>query len=68
MNGIQKDLEGTATVIRLDISSEVGRSAAETYGVTSVPTTLVLNGSDEVVHRESGIPSRKEVVRRARAA
>lgn len=68
MNGIEKDLEGTARVIRLDINSEVGKAGAGTYGVTSVPTTLVLDGAGDVLHRETGIPSRKEVVARARSA
>ena len=68
MNGIEKDLEGTARVIRLDIGSDLGKSAAGRYGVSSVPTTLVIDGGGDVAHRESGMPSRKEVVARARAA
>lgn len=68
MNGIEKELEGTARVIRLDIGSELGRSVAGRYGVASVPTTLVLDGAGEVVHRETGIPDRQEVVARASAA
>ena len=64
MNGIEKDLQGTARVIRLDINSELGRTGADAYGVTSVPTTLVLDGGGKVVHRETGIPDRGDVVRR----
>ncbi len=62
MNGIEKDLEGTARVIRLDIASDLGKSAAGRFGVTSVPTTLVLDAAGELAHRESGLPSRKEIV------
>lgn len=68
MNGIEKELEGTARVIRLDISSEVGKAAAGRYGVSSVPTTLVLDGAGDVAHRSSGLPSRDEVVRHAMTA
>lgn len=68
MNGIEKDLEGTARVIRLDIGSDLGKSAAGRFGVSSVPTTLVVDGQGEVVHRDSGMPSRSEIVARARAA
>lgn len=68
MNGIEKDLEGTARVIRLDIGSELGRAGASTYGVTSVPATLVLDGAGGVVHRETGLPDRKAVVAQARSA
>lgn len=68
VNGIEKDLEGTARVIRLDIASDLGRAAAGRHGVTSVPTTLVLDGGGDVVHRETGVPDRGEVVARAKAA
>lgn len=62
MNGIEKDLEGTARVVRLDIGSDLGKSAAGRFGVTSVPTTLVLDAAGELAHRETGLPSRKEIV------
>lgn len=68
VNGIEQDLEGAVDVIRLDIGSELGKSAAGRYGVTAVPTTLVLDGEGEVVHRDSGMPSRGDVVAKARAA
>jgi thiol-disulfide isomerase/thioredoxin len=68
VNGIEQELEGTARVIRLDIASELGKSAAGRYGVSSVPTTLVLDDTGEVVHRESGVPDRGTVVDRAKAA
>jgi thiol-disulfide isomerase/thioredoxin len=68
VNGIEKDLEGTARVVRLDIGSDLGKSVAGRYGVTSVPALVVLDGSGEVVHRESGLPDREEVVSRVRAA
>lgn len=68
VNGIEKDLEGAARVVRLDISSELGGSVASRYGVSGVPTTLVLNGAGELIHRETGLPDREEVVARVRAA
>lgn len=67
VNGIEEELEGVARVIRLDIQSRGGRSAAGRFDVTGVPATLLLDGSGEVVHRESGVPSRQEMVERARA-
>ena len=68
VNGIEEDLEDTAPVIRLDISSDVGKAAAGRFGVRGVPTTIVLDGAGEVVHRESGVPSRKKVVASARTS
>lgn len=67
VNGIEKDLEGTARVIRLDIGSDLGGEAADRFGVSAVPTTLVLDGAGEVVHRETGLPDRDEVVAKAGA-
>ena len=67
VNGIEKDLEGTARVIRLDISSRLGKEGAKAYGVTSVPTTVVIDGAGKMVHRESGLPDREGVVAQARA-
>lgn len=68
VNGIEEDLGETAPVIRLDIGSDVGEAAAGRFGVRGVPTTLVLDGAGDVVYRESGVPSRKEVVASAKAA
>lgn len=68
MDGIEKDLEGTARVIRLDIASELGRSVAGSYGVTSVPTTLVLDGAGTERFRDTGLPSRSKIVERAKTA
>ena len=68
VNGIEEELEGTARVIRLDISSDRGKEVAGRYGVEAVPTVVVLDGGGEVVHRESGVPDREEVVSRAAAA
>lgn len=67
VNGIEEDLGETVPVIRLDIGSDVGKSVADRFGVRGVPTTIVLDGAGQVVHRESGIPSREEVVASARA-
>lgn len=68
VNGIEDDLEGTARVVRLDIGSDLGKSVAGRYGVTVVPTTLVVDGGGEVIHREEGMPSRESVVKQAGAA
>lgn len=68
VNGIEQDLKDSAPVIRLDIGSDMGKAVAGRFGVAGVPTVLVLDGDGNVVHRESGVPSRKDVVASARAA
>lgn len=58
MDGIEDDVSGQATVLRLDLLSDVGREAASLYGVSSVPTTLLFDGAGQVVMRETGLPDR----------
>jgi thioredoxin-related protein len=54
VDGLEKDLKGRATVLRLDMLSGVGRDAASQYGVKAVPTTLLFDGNGEVVLRQVG--------------
>jgi len=62
VNGIEKDLQGRAEVVRLNVISKLGRELAGRYGVAGVPTTLVLNHDGAIAYRHTGIPSRKRVV------
>jgi len=62
VDGIERDLKGKAEVVRLDLLSQVGREAASRYGISSVPTTLVLDAESQVVYRHTGMPERSEVV------
>jgi len=62
VDGIEKDLEGTARVIRLSITSELGSRMAQRYGVRGVPTIVVLDGAGEVVLQSMGVPNRVDLV------
>lgn len=68
VDGIEKDLQGRAEVVRLNVSTKLGREVAGGYGIRGVPTTIVLNSDGDVVHQHAGIPSRKTVVAKATAA
>ncbi len=61
MDGIEDDVRGQAAVVRLDLLSGVGREAASLNGVKTVPTTLLFDGTGQVVLRESGLPDRDAV-------
>jgi thioredoxin-related protein len=54
VDGLEQDLKGRATVLRLDLLSGVGRDAASQYGVKVVPTTLLFDGSGQVILRQVG--------------
>ena len=62
VDGIERDLEGRASVIRLSVVSEVGSRAAQQYGVRGVPTLIIFDGNGQVVETSVGVPNRKSVV------
>ena len=62
VDGIEKDLEGTAKVIRLSVTSQVGNQMAQRYGVRGVPTIVVLDGEGEVITVSVGVPDRAGLV------
>ena len=62
MDGIEKDLNDRVEVIRLDVWSDIGRVAAQRYGVRGIPTLLVLDGAGQVQDAQVGLPDRKHTV------
>jgi hypothetical protein len=62
VNGIEKDLQGRAKVIRLNLLSSLGREVARSYGVTAVPATIIFDGAGTLRYRHEGIPNRKQIV------
>ncbi|MGD8967301.1 MAG: thioredoxin family protein [Anaerolineae bacterium] len=62
MDGIERDLEGEAEVLRLGVMNGVGRELAIRYGVRSVPTLVLLDGNGDVVLKQAGSPRRGEIV------
>lgn len=51
---LELELGETASVIRLDVFSAVGQTAAGRFGVRSVPTFLLSDGHDNIVYRQTG--------------
>ena len=62
VDGIERDLEGRAQVVRLSVMSGVGAQAAQRYAVRSVPTLVIFDCDGNVVDQTAGVPSRKNVV------
>ena len=61
MDGLERRLEGKAPVMRLDVTTLVGRQAAAALGVRGVPTVLVVDGQGQVVHSQAGFIKAVEV-------
>ena len=49
MDGLERDLRGKAEVVRLDVTTLLGRQAAAQYGVRGTPTLMVINGQGQPV-------------------
>ena len=62
MDGIERDLQDKADVLRLSVTDSVGRELAVRYTVRQVPTLVVLDGEGNVVLRQAGRLRRGEVV------
>jgi thioredoxin-like negative regulator of GroEL len=62
VDGIEKDLQDRAQVVRVDVWSDVGKLAAQRYGVRSIPTLVVFDGAGQVQDIRAGVPDRKHVV------
>jgi thioredoxin-related protein len=62
VDGIERDLEGRAQVVRLSVMSEIGSRAAQRYAVRSVPTLVIFDCDGKRVDQTAGVPSRKKVV------
>ena len=54
MDGIERNLEGKAQVLRLSVMGGVGRELATRYSVRGVPTLVLVDGDGTVVLRQTG--------------
>jgi thioredoxin-related protein len=63
VDGIERDLEGDAQVLRLSVTNRVGRTLAMRYGVRGVPTLVLLDGNGNVMLKQAGSPRRKEIIK-----
>jgi hypothetical protein len=62
VNGIEKDLQGQAKVVRLNLLTKLGRELSRAYGVTAVPAMIVFDGAGQVHYSHQGLPDRRRVV------
>ena len=62
VDGLERDLEGKAQVVRLSVTDSVGGKLAVRYGVRGVPTMVLLDGDGEVVYAKTGSPNRSEII------
>jgi thioredoxin-related protein len=61
VDGLEKDLQGQADVVRLSVLSELGRDVAMQYGVRAVPTFLIFDAQGTLIGRQVGFPNREQI-------
>jgi thioredoxin-related protein len=62
VNGIEKDLQGQAKVVRLNLLNKLGRELARAYGVTAIPAMIIFDGGGRVRYSHKGVPNRQRIV------
>ena len=62
VDGLERDLQGKAALLRLNLSDAVSAELAARYGVRAVPTFVLLDGKGDPVLSRVGTPDREEVV------
>jgi thioredoxin-related protein len=58
---LERELQGQAQVLRLNVMDDVGGALAMRYGVRGVPTFVLLDGAGKVALTQAGMLSRAEI-------
>ena len=61
VDGLERELEGQARVVRLSILSGPGREMAHRHGIMGVPTFLIFDGQGNLIERQTGLPDRGKI-------
>ena len=56
VNGLEHDLRGAASFLKVDVTTAQGREMLRRYGLAVVPSIVVLQRNGEPVYRANGIP------------
>lgn len=58
---LERELSGTAKLLRINVMSQSGLTLAREYGVVAVPTFIVFDGQGKVVYVQAGLPDRAAI-------
>lgn len=62
VDGLKREMEGQAQVLRLNVMDGVGGQLAARYNVRGVPTFVLLDGDGQLVLVQVGMPNRAEIL------
>ena len=60
---LERDLQETASVLKLNIKEPVNQTLAQQWGVRGVPTFFVINPGGEIVYASAGAPDTDAITR-----
>lgn len=58
---LERELNGSAKLLRINVMSQSGLALAREYGVVAVPTFIVFDGKGQVVSAQAGLPDRAAI-------
>lgn len=58
---LEREVDGQARVVRLDVFGKVGSELAKQHNVASMPTFLIFDGDGTLLARQIGIPDRVKI-------
>ncbi|MDY7076232.1 MAG: thioredoxin family protein [Chloroflexota bacterium] len=61
VDGLERELEGQAQVVRLSVLSEMGRTVAQRHDIRAVPTFLIFDDQGRLIERQVGLPDRSKI-------
>ena len=61
MDGLEADLTGRATVLRIDFLSSVGRQLAGQHDISVIPGLLLFDGEGNLMIRQQGLIKAGEI-------
>lgn len=62
MDRLERQLDGQAEVVRVNLMSSMGMTLARKYGVRASPTLLVFDGAGKVIYSQAGLPDEPAIV------
>ncbi len=63
MDGLERELDGRAEVVRLNVAEVPGQRARERFETEKVPAVILLDGAGKEIYRTEGkLPRRRQIL------
>ena len=62
MDRLETELDGQATILRVDFLGTIGRKLAVKYRVVLIPTLLIFDGNGRLITKMTGLPDTRTIL------